>query len=136
MAVLPPCSLCKPSEFINQKLEVLKKQPLILNFIFILIIEVVSNFIKFNPDYVTFYYPLLTQLGMFIFSFSFYLHRERLRFCSRKTASLFYLSIYYLFNIFSLFICLEKAIYYDIINLGLLLIVFVLFIMSFLNKIK
>lgn len=145
MAVLHQCSLCRPAQYIKQKLENNKIGFLTYSIFLILLIEWIS-FIYLNffheiteiitDIYVVKVYPLLSNLSLFIILFSIFLWNDRLRFCFRKSATTFYLSFYYLFNCLAVLTCFNTNYYYQIVSLGLLVISTFLFIASLLNSRK
>lgn len=145
MATLPPCSLCRVSEIVQKKLETNKRPILVYSIFFVLLIEWFSLFyiknIHVTTDnctdfYTTKMYPFLSQLCLFVMFFSIFLWRERLRFCFRKTAATFYLSCYYLLNLFAVLFCLDASVYYQLLVYGVLGIASLLFIVSLKNNIE
>lgn len=144
MASLPPCSLCRLSEGIRPYFENNKKLILVYSIFAILIIEWFSLFYqKIVPQtpnlvydrYLFFWYPLLTQLALFVLFFSLYLWKERLHFCFRKSATTFYLSLYYLLGVFGVLFCIQANLYYTIISITSIGIATLIFIVSFFKEI-
>lgn len=144
MASLPPCSLCRLSEGIRPYFENNKKLILVYSIFAILIIEWFSLFYqKIVPQtpnlvydrYLFFWYPLLTQLALFVLFFSLYLWKERLHFCFRKSATTFYLSLYYLLGVFGVLFCIQANLYYTIISITSIGLATLIFIVSFFKEI-
>ena len=142
MAVVPVCSLCKPVETLNRFLEYKKKPFLKWAIIVVLFLEWLSLYLayKFPPpenlkfDFYTMkVYPLLTQLVLFLVFFSFFLWKDRLHFCVRKSATTFYLSLYYLFGFISILFCLSASVCYQIVSIGFLTVSTYLFLASWKN---
>lgn len=139
MAVLGGCSLCRPAEYIKSKFKN-SKGVLTYSIFFILLIEWVSFiYLKLNPikevitdSYMTKVNPFLTNSALFIIMFSVFLWQDRLHFCFRKSATTFYLSVYYLFNAIAVLTCLNAVYYYLWVSIGLLVISTFLFIVSLL----
>lgn len=145
MAALPPCSLCRTPEKIRTYLDTNKQPFLTYSIFFILLIEWYSAFyIYTNPsssintknEYLQFWYPMLSQLALFIVFFSLFLWKERLRFCYRKSAVCFYLSSYYFLGFLGVLFCLNANVYYILINYGTIAIASFLFIASVYNKLE
>lgn len=143
MAALYPCSLCRVSELVQKKLEVNKKSFLIYSIFLVLLIEWFSFFyIKYfhvtteriTDYYVTKMYPLLTQFCLLILFFSIFLWKDRLHFCFRKSATTFYLSIYYLFNCLAIIFCFNTSVYYELVAYFTLGIASLLFLVSIFKK--
>ena len=139
MATLPICSLCKIPEKIRVSLEKEKKIFLVFSIFIVLIFEWFSIYYVSTHDqskqiiydvYLMFWYPLLTQLSMFIIFFSLFLWKERLHFCFRKSATTFYMSLYYLFGVFSVLFCVSSSFYYETVTTGSLSIARFLFLVS------
>ena len=144
MAVLGSCSLCRPAEYIKSKLESNKKGFLVYSIFGILLIEWASFiYLKFNPikevitdPYMTKVNPFLTNLALFIILFSVFLWKDRLHFCFRKSATTFYLSVYYLFNAIAVLTCLNASKYYLYVSISFLSVATFLFIVSLLYSKK
>lgn len=144
MAVLGNCSLCRPAEYIKNKLENNKKEFLTYSFFMVLLIEWISFiYLILNPikeqitdSYMTKVNPFLTNSALFIIVFSVFLWQDRLRFCFRKSATTFYLAVYYFFNAIAVLTCLNAYSYYLWVSIGLLSISTFLFIVSLLNSKK
>lgn len=145
MSVLNGCSLCRPAEYIKSKLEENKKEFLTYSIFLILLIEWASfvylkwfhGITKVTTDfYDAKVAPFTTNLALFIILFSIFLWQDRLRFCFRKSATTFYLSVYYFFNAFAVLTCLNAYVYYFYVSIGLLSISTLLFIASLLNSRK
>lgn len=144
MSVLHGCSLCKPAEYIKNKFENSKKDFLTYSFFIVLLIEWISFiYLKYNPvvekitdTYICKVSPFLTNLALFIIVFSVFLWQDRLRFCFRKSATTFYLSVYYLFNALAVLTCLNAYVYYLYVSVGFLSLATLLFIASLLNSRK
>ena len=143
MAVLGNCSLCRPAEYIKSKFKN-SKSFLTYSIFGVLLIEWISFiYLKLNPikevitdSYMTKVNPFLTNLALFIIVFSIFLWKDRLHFCFRKSATTFYLSVYYLFNAFAVLTCLNAYVYYLYVSIGLLIVSTLLFVASLLNSRK
>lgn len=144
MAVLHGCSLCRPAEYIKNKLESNKKNFLVYSIFGILLIEWLSFiYLKLNPikevitdSYMTKVNPFFTNLALFIIIFSIFLWKDRLHFCFRKSATTFYLSVYYLFNAIAVLTCLNASKYYLYVSISFLSVASFLFIVLLLNNKK
>lgn len=143
MASLPPCSLCRLSENIRPYFENNKKTILIYSIFAILLIEWFSMGYQYivpqTPNlvydrYLFFWYPLLSQLSLFVLFFSLYLWKEKLHFCFRKSATTFYLSLYYLLGVVGVLFCIQANLYYTIISIGSIAIATLIFIVSFFKQ--
>lgn len=142
MAALGNCSLCRLPNYIQQKLENNKRPFLVYSIFLVLIIEWFSIiYLKFYPTtekitdfYTVKIYPCLTQFVLFIIFLSLFLWKEKLRFCSRKSAATFYLSMYYLFGSIAVLFCFNSNFYYNIITYTSLFIGSILFVKSILNN--
>lgn len=139
MSVLHGCSLCKPAEYIKSKLESNKKNFLVYSIFGILLIEWISFiYLKYfhtiteqiTDVYVSKVSPFLTNLALFIIIFSVFLWKDRLHFCFRKSATTFYLSVYYLFNAIAVLTCLNSTKYYLYVSISFLSVATFLFIVS------
>lgn len=142
MAVLYPCSLCRMPEKAHNMLKNNKKFFVVYSIFFVLLIEWISLFyLKFfhtftenvTDFYITKMYPFLTNLALFTLIFSMFLWKERLHFCFRKSASTFYLSLYYLFNCMAILLCFNASIYYELVSYGFLMLASFLFFVSLRN---
>ncbi len=139
MAALPICSLCRGPERIRKAIEPNKKNFLVFSIFMVLLIEWFS-IIYLNTyeqkqqivydKYLFFWYPLLTQLALFIILFSIFLWKERLHFCARKSATTFYLSLYYALGFFAVLFCLQAKLYYQIITISNLFVASYVFLVS------
>jgi hypothetical protein len=143
MPALPPCSLCRGPEKIRTYLDSNKKPVLVYSVFIVLLIEWFSNiYQKFVPQtpnlvydrYLMFWYPMLSQLALFVLFFSLYLWKDRLHFCFRKSAATFYLSCYYLLGFFSVLFCFSASFYYCVISYTSLALATLIFIASIFNK--
>jgi hypothetical protein len=143
MPAVPPCALCKTPEKIRIYLESNKKPVLVFSVFVVLLIEWFSiayqKFVPQTPNlvydrYLFFWYPMLTQLALFILFFSLYLWKDRLHFCFRKSATTFYLSCYYLLGFLGVLFCFSASIYYTIISFTSLVLGTLIFIVSLFNK--
>jgi hypothetical protein len=141
MAALGNCSLCRLPNYIQKKLENNKRPFLVYSIFLVLIIEWFSiiylNFHKTTEKITDFYvvklYPFLTQFVLFIIFLSLFLWKEKLRFCSRKSASTFYLSMYYLFGCFAIIFCMQASLYYLVLSFSSLALASLLLFVSFLK---
>lgn len=114
MAAVPTCGLgcklVKTHNFLKEK----KKQFLTLSVFIVLLFEVVSLFLRKEPNYSCYWYPLLTQICSFLLLFSLFLWKEKLRFCFRKNLSILLLSIYYFFGSIAILFKFSNLYYYEI----------------------
>jgi hypothetical protein len=143
MASLPPCSLCRLSEGIRPYFENNKKTILVYSVFAVILIEWFSMIYQYivpqTPNlvydrYLFFWYPLLSQLALFVLFFSLYLWKERLHFCFRKSAATFYLALYYLLGVFGVLFCIQANLYYTIISVASIGLATLIFIVSFLKQ--
>lgn len=139
MAAVGLCSLCRVPEKIRVYLESNKKPFLVFSIFMVLLIEWFSiGYLKFVPQvkpavyepYTMFWYPMLTQLALFIVFFSLFLWKDRLHFCGRKSAATFYLSLYYLFGVLAVLFCFSANFYYTVISYTSIALASLLFIVS------
>jgi len=144
MATLPPCSLCRLSEGIRSYFENNKKTILVYSVFAVILIEWFSMIYQYivpqTPNlvynrYLFFWYPLLTQLALFVLFFSLWLWKDRLHFCFRKSAATFYLACYYMLGIISVVFCIQANLYYSIVTYGTLGLATLIFIVSFFKEI-
>ena len=84
--------------------------------------------------YLFFWYPLLTQLALFVVFFSLFLWKERLHFCARKSAATFYLSLYYALGVFAVIFCMRESLYYQIVSISSLILASLVFLASILKS--
>jgi len=136
MSAIPPCGLACRIAKANTYLKEKKKEFLIYSVFYLLGIEILSMFIRYEKNYACFWYPLLTQVGFFLLVFSFYLWNEKLRFCLRKNIALLSLSSYYLIGIIALLFNFSDNFYYTITSYSFLGISIILLFLSILNKFK
>ena len=116
------------------KREIIKEKLLIYSFLGVILLEVLSLFLESSVHYVNLYYPLTSQLEMFIIVWALASYSNRLRFCDAKRYSLNVLSTYYLFNFLSIIVGLDNYIYSIIANVVILSISFLLFAYSLIRK--
>lgn len=107
-------SLSKMVQKVDKK--EIKNKFLIFSFLFIIGIELSSTFLVAFKSYLLVIYPILTQLVMFIATFTMALYSKRLRFCKRKELALYLISIYYLLNVFFVLFPSTNYIYSIIVN--------------------
>lgn len=142
MASVPICSLCKAPKIVNEYLQERKKPFLVYSIFAVLLIEFFTTIFNWFYEstitqydkYLMFYYPLLTQLSLFIIFFSIFLWKDRLHFCDRKNGAIFYLSLYYLFGVISILFCFSSDFYYKCISFGMIFISLLIFVQSFYAK--
>ena len=143
MAVVPPCSLCKATKFLENKIAGSKKSFLVYSVFIVLLTELFSNiYVNFfytpinrvYDCYTDFYYPLLTQLVLFLIFASLFLWRERLHFCLRKASATMYLSIYYLFGFLAVLFCFSANFYFQVVNFSIISLSMLLFVQSIYSK--
>jgi len=137
MASVALCALCRVPEKIRLYLESNKRTFIVYSIFLVLLAEwfsiiyqsVVPQTLNMVYDsYLFFWYPLLTQFVLGIVFFSLFLWKERLHFCGRKSATTFYLSMYYLLGFFAVLFCFSATFYYAIISytsIGLATMLFV-----------
>lgn len=82
----------------------------------LLILEVLSVQIVNVGDYASFWYPLLTQIALFIMVFPQWALGNIFKYCTRKKIAFGFLSIYYLTGIIYLTLGLTDSVYYTIIS--------------------
>ena len=82
----------------------------------LLIIEVLSTSMVYWDEYTLFWYPLLTQIALFIMAFPQWALGNIFKYCTRKRIAFGFLSIYYLTGIIYLTLGLTDSVYYDIIS--------------------
>jgi len=136
MSSLPPCGLACRISKANEYLKEKKKEFLIYSIFYLIGIEIFSFFIRYEKNYACFWYPLLTQIGFFLLTFSFYLWNEKLRFCKRKNLSILFLSIYYLVGIIALIFNFSDSFYYSSVSYSFLGFSILFFFLSIINKLK
>lgn len=133
MASVPPCGLkClgkKAKDYLTEQKSNFKR----LSIFYLLAMELVSLKLRNLKGYECYWYPLLTQVGLFLLVFTFLMYRERLRFCLRKKLAVAFLSAYYLFGTAALVFGFSDKTYYDWISIGMLVMAVVLFGLSFFN---
>lgn len=134
MATVPPCGFkCLGRKAFDYATE--KKKPFLrLSIFYVLFVEIVSYFIRYEKNYACFWYPLLTQSVLFLLSFSLLLWRERLRFCLRKSLATAFLSGYYLFGMLALIFNCSDSVYASVVSIGFLAITLLLVLWSYLNE--
>jgi hypothetical protein len=116
------------------KKQIIKEKLLIYSFIGVLLIEVSSLLLESSVHYVYLYFPLLSQLSMFVLVWVLASYSTRLRFCDAKKYALNVLSIYYLFNFIAIIVGLDNYIYSIITNIVILSTSFLLFVYSLIRK--
>lgn len=131
MASVPDESLGKKAMNLTKKV---CKKTFIYSVFFIILVEVFSLFIRDKNNYVNYYYPILTQLSLFIMLFNIFYSSSKLRFCNRKKLAIFSLMMYYLVGFFSIFIELKKGVYLDVVSNLLLFTSVVLIFLSLIRK--
>lgn len=107
-----------------------KKVVTIYSIFTIPILEIASLFLEKLPNYVYFWYPLLTYICLFQLLLSLFLWNDKLRFCYRKNIATLFLAFYYLFGIFALIFQFSANFYYSIVSIGLLILSLTLFVTS------
>ena len=112
----------------------IKDSLLIYSFLGILLIELSGLLLESSAHYVYLYFPLLSQLSMFILVWVLASYSTRLRFCNAKKYSLNVLSIYYLFNFLCTIVGLDNYIYSTITNIVILSTTLLLFGYSLIIK--
>ena len=101
----------------------------------ILVLELVSLFLRNEENYVSYWYPLLAQVELFVVVFSTFLKSDEMRFCQRRKIAFIFLSIYFAFGATSIIIGIYNQIYLDIATFLLLGGTFVSMILTlFQNK--
>ena len=117
-----------------KKKKTIKHYYIVYAFVGVMIIELLSLFASYDDKYLTFYYPLLTQLTVMIILLNLALNSERLRFCYRKTTALYILSGYYLFNIIAMIFNIGYFTYSIIADVIIMLTCSLLFITSIIKE--
>lgn len=131
MPRIPPCALCRRiTEVVNDN----KKPFLIYSIFYLLIIEIVSLFLANNENYACYWFPLLTNTGFFLLTFSICLWNEKLHFCQRKKQATKFLASYYLFGTVAILLNISDSNYTFWISIGLLSISGLIFILSIFRK--
>jgi len=134
MAVRPPCGFNCRVNNIYQAIKTQKKPFLKYSIFYLLLVEIASFFIKDLSNYSCYWYPLLTSIALFLVSFSFLLWSERLHFCYRKNIAVFFLSMYYLFQVVSFVIPIQPMLFYDVVSFGFIGISLITFFTSLLKS--
>lgn len=131
MASVPDESLGKKASNLFKKT---CKKTFIYSVFVLILIEVLSLFIRDSKDYVNIYYPLLTQISMFLMLFNIFYSSDKLRFCTRKKLAILSLLSYYCIGIFSIFVKAKAANYVNIVSNLLLVTAVVLVFLSLIRK--
>ena len=82
----------------------------------LLILEILSIQMTYIENYTYFWYPLLTQIALFIMVFPQWVLGGVFKYCTRKRIAFCFLSIYYFTGIIYLVLGLTDNVYYDIIS--------------------
>lgn len=122
MASVPPCGLGCRIKKVHKYLKYQKSKFLIYSIFYLLIIELSSYSIRDFRNYACFWYPLLTQLGYALLTFSIFLWSEKLGFCFRKNIAILGLCIYYLLGFVSLIFGCSENLYIQL-TLGILFLI-------------
>ena len=117
-----------------KKKKTIKHYYIVYAFVGVMVIELLSLFASYDNNYLTFYYPLLTQLTVMIILLNLTLNSERLRFCYRKTTALYILSGYYLFNIMAIIFNIGDFAYSIVVNVLIVITCSLLFITSIIKE--
>ena len=121
MPSVPKESLGKRFSQSKQRLESLVKDTVYVYAIFaILILEICSLFLRELETYVDYWYPLLSQITLFVVLFSTYLKSDAHRFCQRRKIAFLLLSIYFAFGATSIIFQIKNQFYLDIATFILL----------------
>jgi hypothetical protein len=112
----------------------IKHYYLVYAFVGVMIIELLSLFLSYSDNYLTFWYPLLTQLTVLIILLNLVLNTKKLRFCYRKKTALYVLSGYYLFNIMAVIFNIGDFAYSIIVNVLVVIACSLLFITSIIKE--
>lgn len=134
MAAVPPCGLKCLTNKAYEKLKTNKYPVIIYSIFYVLLIENISFFIRYLPNYACIWYPLLTQISFFFLFLSIFLWYDRLRFCFLKQLATLFLTVYYLFGAISLIFQFSEELYSKVISTGLIIISAFVFIMSIFKK--
>lgn len=143
MASVALCTLCRVPEKIRMYLDSNKKTFIIISIFIVLVTEwfsiIYQKIVPQTPNmvydrYLFFWYPLLTQFVLFIILFSLFLWKERLHFCGRKSATTFYLALYYFFGFTAVLFCFSASIYYTIISYTSIALATIVFLASILKE--
>jgi len=132
MPRIPSCAFCRK---MTETLKENKKTFLIYSIFYLFIIELISYPLNSLKNYACYWYPLLSNTGLFLLLFSIYLWNDKLRFCFRKNLAILFLSMYYLFGSLSILFKVSDN-FYTNFTLSILLLISVLtFILSIFKKI-
>ncbi len=135
MPIVPPCGLAcrigKVHDFLKEK----KKPFLLISIFLVLIIEIISIFLSKKQNYACYWYPMLSQVCLFLIFFSIFLWNEKLRFCFRKNIAVLLLSIYYFFGSIALLFKFSHLYYYEVASVIILIASIVVLVLSLFKKI-
>ena len=82
----------------------------------LLLIELLSIKMVNLDNYTSYWYPLMTQIALFIMVFPQWVLGNAFKYCTRKKLVFMCLSLYYLFGAIYLITGLKDSFYYDVIS--------------------
>lgn len=131
------CLLCRMAQAAVTKVnDHTKKYIKLYAFFAILILEFLSLYLSNNiseNDYVYSVYPLFSNIEFLIIFIAILYQAEKLKFCSRQKSIVFFLMLYYAFNVFTLLVPICWSDYYNYVASSILSIMFILFIATWRN---
>lgn len=92
------------------------------NIFAVIVLEVLSMFLRESDKYVNYYYPLLSQLVLSVLVFTIYHKAKFLKYCTRKIWAYRFLMYYFVFGVVSIVLQLDNSTYTEIVGNGLLFI--------------
>ena len=92
------------------------------NIFAVIVLEVLSMFLRESDKYVNYYYPLLSQLVLAVLVFTIYHKAKFLKYCTRKIWAYRFLMYYFVFGVVSIVLQLDNSTYTEIVGNGLLFI--------------
>ena len=92
------------------------------NIFAVIVLEVLSMFLRESDKYVNYYYPLLSQLVLAVLVFTIYHKAKFLKYCTRKIWAYRFLMYYFVFGVVSIVFQLDNSTYTEIVGNGLLFI--------------
>lgn len=92
------------------------------NIFAVIVLEVLSMFLRESDKYVNYYYPLLSQLVLAVLVFTIYHKAKVLKYCTRKIWAYRFLMYYFVFGVVSIVLQLDNSTYTEVVGNGLLFI--------------
>jgi len=111
-----------------------KKHFTIYALFYILAMEIASTFLAENPNYLTYWFPLLTTIGFSAIFLNLFWLKDKLNFCVRKTICVGFLSFYYLFSSICIIFEVNDSFYTNKINVGFIVVFLITIGLSFKRK--